>query len=401
VAQFCCPLPDGTVTWFIDMPGFDDTYKMAADVLCEISDWLSSTYENRIHLSGIIYLHRIWDTRIGDSGMRYQRMFKKLVGDKSLANVVLASTMWSMLPNLDIGTAREWELRTKDELWGHMIQHGSQVFRQDRGRESAAEIVQHIVSSKVRATLDIQRDMVDHEKQLSETAAGQEVKATLKEEQEKFQRLIVEIEREKLEASAEREMKHRRELDEYERRIEEQLRSNEEAVERLRIIQEEIRREVNDSWEAERVRLIEEHNRKQAKADARAEKAREEERREEERRERLSRQQAESRRLAEQAQTMEADRAQQVREAESREEQSRWDRRRRRQQAHDAEEYVGRLSHAHAHAQAQSAYMNAAYSVAETGNSSQVTMEGEGTVMEASVSYISENVLPYSSLRRI
>ena len=119
-------LGDGSSIYLVDTPGFDDTQRKDTDVLREIADFLNESYESQIHLSGIVYLHRISDTRLGGSGMRNLRMFKKLVGEDGLANVVFATTMWSMLPDLGAGYAREAELTQRNDFWQYMISKGKQ-----------------------------------------------------------------------------------------------------------------------------------------------------------------------------------------------------------------------------------------------------------------------------------
>ena len=74
-----CSLPGGRKFFLVDTPGYDDTYKSDTDILREIADWLGQVYQNRIKLTGIVYLHRISDVRIGGSGMKNLRMFRKLV----------------------------------------------------------------------------------------------------------------------------------------------------------------------------------------------------------------------------------------------------------------------------------------------------------------------------------
>jgi hypothetical protein len=255
VSVFRYHVEDGTSIYFVDTPGFDDTYKKDTDVLREIADYLSESYENQILLSGIIYLHRISDTRLGGSGMRNLRMFKKLVGEEGLANVVLATTMWSMLPSENVGIDREAELTQRSDFWQHMIRQGSKVFRQDRGLQSAKEIVQHITSRRTRPALDIQRDMVDRGLNLDETAAGQEVQAEIAKQQAEHERRIIQMQIEMREAIANRDLEHQEELRQHREEIDRQMRANEEAIQRLKVSKEEIRSEMEAKWEEEKRQL--------------------------------------------------------------------------------------------------------------------------------------------------
>lgn len=165
--------------FLIDTPGFDDTHKSDTDILREVADWLQRAYQNRILLSGIIYLHRITDVRMGGSAMKNLRMFKKLCGDNGLANVVLATTMWSSGVDEKTAVYREEQLRTQPDFWAKMVEKGSKIFRHDRGAASATEIVDYLISRKQTVVLDIQRELVDERKTLQDTAAGAEIQAEI------------------------------------------------------------------------------------------------------------------------------------------------------------------------------------------------------------------------------
>ncbi|KAI1748041.1 hypothetical protein F4782DRAFT_534760 [Xylaria castorea] len=250
---------DGASIYFVDTPGFDDTYKKDTDILREIAAFLNKTYERQTLLSGIIYLHRISDPRLGGSGMKNLRMFKKLVGEDGLANVVLATTMWSFLPDIDAGHRREAELTQRGNFWGHMIDNGSRVFRQDHGVESAKQIVQHIISRQSFVALDIQRDMIDRNLPLDETAAGQEVQAEMDKQRAEHERRIRDMREEMRGAIAEKDQEHQEEIRQQRADIEKQMRANEEAIHRLKASKEEIRSEMEARWQQERQQLIEHH----------------------------------------------------------------------------------------------------------------------------------------------
>ena len=79
---------------FADTPGFDDSTRSDTDVLKNIVVWLGAMREKRMKLSGIIYLHRITDTRVGGIAWRNLRMLHELVGADKMANVLLVSTRW-------------------------------------------------------------------------------------------------------------------------------------------------------------------------------------------------------------------------------------------------------------------------------------------------------------------
>jgi hypothetical protein len=167
--------------YLVDTPGFDDTHKSDTDILMELTGWLNEAYEAEILLTGIIYLHRIMDPRLGGKALQNLKMFKSLCGDEALSKVVLATTFWSHV-NATVGTNRENELE-KSEFWGQMIRKGSKVLRQDNGRASAKFIIEYLVKRRTVANigvaLDIQKEMVDEGKTLDQTGAGQEMNAQI------------------------------------------------------------------------------------------------------------------------------------------------------------------------------------------------------------------------------
>ena len=128
----------------IDTPGFNDTIRSDSDILKEISIWLNLTYRANVRLTGIIYLHRVSDNRMGGSAMTNLNMLKKLCGDECLPNVILATTMWSD-PAL---TARY------------------------NGTHSSALSIISQFEGRPPIVLDIQRQMVDEGRMLLQTTAG-------------------------------------------------------------------------------------------------------------------------------------------------------------------------------------------------------------------------------------
>jgi hypothetical protein len=181
VGIFKCFANDIGTFYLVDTPGFDDTHKSDTDILMELTGWLNEAYEAKILLTGIIYLHRIMDPRLGGKALQNLKMFKSLCGDEALSKVVLATTFWGHV-NTTVGMSRESEL-AKSEFWGKMIKKGSKVLRQDNGKVSAKLIIEYLVKKRTAANigvaLDIQKEMVDQGKTLDQTGAGQEMNAQL------------------------------------------------------------------------------------------------------------------------------------------------------------------------------------------------------------------------------
>ena len=89
-----CSLGEGEVIYLVDTPGFDDSERSDTEILLEITAWLSEAHKEKLKLSGIIYLHRIPDLRVGGAAVANLQMFRGLCGDSNLESVVLATTMW-------------------------------------------------------------------------------------------------------------------------------------------------------------------------------------------------------------------------------------------------------------------------------------------------------------------
>jgi hypothetical protein len=206
----------------IDTPGFDDTYRSDSEILREIADWLCQAYQYRIKLSGLIYLHRISDVRIGGSGMKNLRMFRKLCGENGLGSVVLGTTMWSQCPPQD-AERREGQLLEQNDLWSYLIQHGARVMRQDDGINSGTKILNYIISRKQKVTLQIQHEMSEQGLKLSETGAGLEVQAELERLKEEHEREMREIREDMEQAIREKDKERQQELAEYRAAIDKQM----------------------------------------------------------------------------------------------------------------------------------------------------------------------------------
>ena len=179
--------------YLVDTPGFDDTHLSDTDILIKVANWLSRLTQEEIRLTGIIYLHRIFDNRVGGSGMRNLRFFKKLCGDRAMSQVVLATTMWHMTDE-DTAKRHEAELMTKPDFWGSMIANGSKVLRQDNDKVSARAIIKYLIDKKASNTgrprpLAIQEEM-QAGKSLEETGAGQEMQSELAKQKAEYERQL-------------------------------------------------------------------------------------------------------------------------------------------------------------------------------------------------------------------
>ncbi|QPC59518.1 hypothetical protein HYE67_001749 [Fusarium culmorum] len=171
--------------YLIDTPGFDDTGRSDTEVLSEIAAWLTDSYKHEIRLHGIIYLHRISDVRMQGSAKKNLVTFKELCGEDALKKVVLASTMWDIIP-AEKATKREQELKDTPEFWGWMLSKGSSVHRYNNTAESARGIILSLTGHNAPIATDLQKQMVDEGKSLDETSAGQGLRSELLKERRKL-----------------------------------------------------------------------------------------------------------------------------------------------------------------------------------------------------------------------
>ena len=118
-------------------------------------------------MTGLLFLHRISDSRITGSPVRNKHMFERLFGIGALQNIILVTTMWDTVDALT-GLEREKELRAN--FWKPMIAFGSLVARFDCTYQSAWNIVDQLTN--VRRPLRLQVEIVDEGKPLAQTAAG-------------------------------------------------------------------------------------------------------------------------------------------------------------------------------------------------------------------------------------
>jgi hypothetical protein len=164
---------NGRVVHFIDTPGFDDSFLTDADILLTVATYLTKD----VRLTGLIYLHRISDIRVGGSSKKNLGLFTKLVGRENMRNVVLLSTMWKTI-NLEDGLRRMREILT-DKHWGPLIQCGA-LFETDMdGNSDSWRVVERILQYTPIQT-KIQKQM-ENGVPLTDTDTGREVYHELQE----------------------------------------------------------------------------------------------------------------------------------------------------------------------------------------------------------------------------
>ncbi|CAE6459439.1 unnamed protein product [Rhizoctonia solani] len=154
----------------VDCPGFNDTYLTETEILRRLAEFLIKAYESKYKVAGLLYVHKISDTRVGGASFRHMNMFKALCGSDAFKNVVYVTNMWSEPPTED-ETLREEELRNTDEFFGQPLANGAQMARHNNTPESALNIIRKILG-RGQVVTKLQRQLVDDKIPLEETAVG-------------------------------------------------------------------------------------------------------------------------------------------------------------------------------------------------------------------------------------
>lgn len=163
----------------IDTPGFDDSMMSDEATFEELAYWLAEAYKRGVQLNGIIYLHRITDRRFNGSARRALLMLEAICGKDAMSGVVIATTMWDLVPTGELETAwaRHDELRAKS--FASVLAHGGHLEPLTAVKRVARRIIGHILGRNELLTLTFQEEFVDEGVMLEETAAGKVLLAGL------------------------------------------------------------------------------------------------------------------------------------------------------------------------------------------------------------------------------
>ncbi|PSS36825.1 hypothetical protein PHLCEN_2v1369 [Hermanssonia centrifuga] len=279
----------------IDTPGFDDTTKSDTEILKMIASYLADAYRVNKKLSGVIYMHRISDFKMGGISKRNFGMFRSLCGEKTLQNVVIVTNMWGEVSE-ERGVARENELANDNALFKPVLEKGAQMVRHYNTHQSGQEILRRLVDNNP-LPLQIQHEIVDEHKQVQQTVAGAELESKAIEEAKRQQEEEMRKHREAMEAAIraqeeqrareveqarrEQEVAEARAREEHERQSARQAEERRQEEERMQQIQRALEAEAAARRaEEERIQRIREDENRRARE---AEEERERHRREVER----------------------------------------------------------------------------------------------------------------------
>ena len=158
-------------------------------------------------------------------------MFRKLCGDSTLRNVVITTNMWGEI-DTQVGEAREAELMRECIFFKPALDKGAQMARHDNTVLSAENIIRRIIGNHP-LSVQIQRELVDEHKDISETSAGEELNRELNAQIKKHQQEMLVLKEEMKRAVDGKDEETRRELEIETQRMQKEIARFENDVKRL------------------------------------------------------------------------------------------------------------------------------------------------------------------------
>lgn len=178
-----------------------------------------TSYQNGFKLTGIIYLHRITDIRVSGMSRRTFGVFRKLCGKTSLSNVLIVTNMWDDPPSaaqLD----RETELREHPDFFQPALDQGATMVRRTHMNSKSAHDIIRILLNKEPTIMQVQHELVNEKKQLSDTGAGREVQRELIEATERHNAEMKTLKSDMEEALRERDEQTQKDLADWQKQAE-------------------------------------------------------------------------------------------------------------------------------------------------------------------------------------
>lgn len=162
---------------------------------------------------------------------RNLKVFRKLCGDGALHNVVVVTNMWEEVDPW-ISSAREAELMEEDIFFKPLLDRGARMARHNNTLASAESIIRLVLDNRP-LPLQIQVELVDKHKDISETSAGEELNRELSTLIMKKQEEIRVLKEEMGRAVKDKEDMVRREFEVETKRMQKEIEKLETSVERL------------------------------------------------------------------------------------------------------------------------------------------------------------------------
>ncbi|KAH8202587.1 hypothetical protein TruAng_003298 [Truncatella angustata] len=161
----------------VDTPGFNDSHRPDSEVLAEVTEYLAAQMKG--------------------SARKYLEVFRSLCGDEALSNVMLVTTFWNKVRDDELGDYLRREQELIDDYWEPLQRKGSVIAQFDGSKEAAESLILQLAQHRRPVILDIQRELVDDDKIISETKAGlgisERLDADIREYQEHLEKIVVKL----------------------------------------------------------------------------------------------------------------------------------------------------------------------------------------------------------------
>ena len=198
-------------------------------------------------------------------------MFRELCGETTLKNVVIVTTMWEGVDR-QLGERREAELMTKDAFFKPVLTKGGRMVRHGNNVASAERILRLILRNCEPLPLRIQEELVDENKDITETGAGEEINRELNAQVRKHKEEIRALREQMEQAKKDKDEETRKELEEETKRARDEIKRLENNASRLasdyQRRKEEIERSLREKAELDLAQYQKRINILQANADA-------------------------------------------------------------------------------------------------------------------------------------
>ena len=187
-------------------------------------------------------------------------MFRKLCGDTTLKNVVLVTNMWGDVTP-ETGKAREKELSSR--FFKPVLDEGAQIVPHHNTTQSAHDIIRKIMTNHPEA-LRIQQELVDENKDITDTEAGVAVNQELSELIDRHKAELEGLREEMAEALREKDEVTRREIAEQAKKLQDLVEKTEKDKKEMSLGYAEER----ERMEAKFAKMMEEARKERERAEA-------------------------------------------------------------------------------------------------------------------------------------
>ena len=146
-------------------------------------------------------------------------MFRELCGDSTLKNVILVTNMWGEVSS-KVGEDRENQLSGR--FFKPVLDKGAQMVRHHDTAKSAHDIIRRVMGNHP-VVLQIQRELVDEQKGIVDTSAGEVVNQELNDQIKRYEAELKKVQEEVVRALKRKDEEARQELEEDKRKMQEEM----------------------------------------------------------------------------------------------------------------------------------------------------------------------------------